>query len=92
MWAARRGKGLKAMKMKIVCVGRIKEKFYRDALAEYDKRLGRYCKFEIVEVPNRNGSKGKKPRESYQRYGRMSSSAPWRSPERNCLRRDLRTG
>lgn len=38
------------MRISIVCVGRVKEKFYRDALAEYAKRLGRYCKFEIVEV------------------------------------------
>lgn len=38
------------MRITIVCVGKIKEKFYRDALAEYIKRLGRYCKPEIVEV------------------------------------------
>ncbi len=36
--------------MKILCVGKIKEKFYRDAVAEYEKRLSRYCKLEIVEV------------------------------------------
>lgn len=38
------------MKVTIVCVGKIKEKFYRDAIAEYEKRLSRYCKLEIVEV------------------------------------------
>ena len=38
------------MKVTIVCVGKIKEKFYRDAVSEYEKRLGKYCKFEIVEV------------------------------------------
>lgn len=38
------------MRITIVCVGKIKEKFYRDALAEYTKRLSRYCKLEIVEV------------------------------------------
>lgn len=38
------------MKITIVCVGKIKEKFYRDALDEYIKRLGRYCKVEIAEV------------------------------------------
>lgn len=36
--------------IKILCVGKIKEKFYRDALAEYEKRLSRYCKLQIVEV------------------------------------------
>ena len=31
-------------------VGKIKEKFYRDAVAEYEKRLSRYCRFEVIEV------------------------------------------
>lgn len=38
------------MKITIIAAGRVKEKFYRDALAEYAKRLGKYCRFEIVEV------------------------------------------
>lgn len=38
------------MRITIVCVGKIKESFYRDAIAEYAKRLSKYCKFEIVEV------------------------------------------
>lgn len=38
------------MKITIVCVGKIKESFYRDAMAEYGKRLGKYCRMEIVEV------------------------------------------
>ncbi len=38
------------MKITILCVGKIKEKFYREALAEYAKRLSRYCRLEIVEV------------------------------------------
>lgn len=38
------------MKISILCVGKIKEKFYRDALEEYCKRLSTYCKTEIVEV------------------------------------------
>ena len=38
------------MKITIVCVGKIKEKFYREALSEYAKRLSRYCKFEVMEV------------------------------------------
>lgn len=38
------------MKVTILCVGKIKEKFYRDAIAEYEKRLSRYCKLEIIEV------------------------------------------
>ena len=38
------------MKITILCVGKIKEKFYRDAIAEFEKRLSRYCKLEIIEV------------------------------------------
>lgn len=38
------------MNIKILCVGKIKEKFYREAIAEYTKRLSRYCKLQIVEV------------------------------------------
>jgi len=36
--------------IKIICVGKIKEKFYRDAIEEYCKRLSKYTKLEIVEV------------------------------------------
>lgn len=38
------------MKITILCVGKIKESFYREALVEYTKRLGKYCKLEILEV------------------------------------------
>lgn len=38
------------MKITVLCVGRIKEKYYTDAVKEYAKRLGRYCKLEILEV------------------------------------------
>ncbi len=38
------------MKITVIAVGKIKEKFYKDALSEYEKRLGRYCKLEIIQV------------------------------------------
>jgi 23S rRNA (pseudouridine1915-N3)-methyltransferase len=38
------------MKITVIAVGKIKEKFYRDAICEYVKRLGRYCKVEIIQV------------------------------------------
>lgn len=38
------------MKITVVSVGKIKEKYLRDAIAEYSKRLGRYCRLELVEV------------------------------------------
>ncbi len=38
------------MKIRIVSVGRIKEKFMQDAIKEYSKRLSRYCNLEIIEA------------------------------------------
>ena len=38
------------MKITLITVGTIKEKYLKDAIAEYSKRLSRYCKLEIVEV------------------------------------------
>ena len=36
--------------IKIICVGKIKEKYLEDAIQEYEKRIGKYCKLEIIEV------------------------------------------
>ncbi|WP_394525354.1 23S rRNA (pseudouridine(1915)-N(3))-methyltransferase RlmH [Lacrimispora sp. JR3] len=38
------------MRITLVTVGKIKEKFFTDAIAEYTKRLSRYCKLDIVQV------------------------------------------
>ncbi len=38
------------MNIKILCVGRIKEKYFNDAIKEYEKRLSRYCSLQIIEV------------------------------------------
>lgn len=38
------------MKITVIGVGKIKEKYFTDAIKEYAKRLSRYCKLEIVEV------------------------------------------
>lgn len=38
-------------KVSIICVGKLKEKFYLEAAAEYVKRLQRHCKLEIIELP-----------------------------------------
>lgn len=40
--------------IKIICVGKIKEAFYRDAVAEYMKRLSKYHKVEIIELNDSN--------------------------------------
>ncbi|MCR5791249.1 MAG: 23S rRNA (pseudouridine(1915)-N(3))-methyltransferase RlmH [Lachnospiraceae bacterium] len=38
------------MKIDIICVGRLKEDYLREAAREYEKRLSRYCKLQILEV------------------------------------------
>lgn len=49
------------MTIEIVCVGKIKESYWRDAVSEYRKRLGRFCRLEITELeesrlPDRGGA------------------------------------
>ncbi len=46
------------MRFTCIAVGKIKEKFYRDALEEYRKRLSRYCKLEILELPDEKTLEG----------------------------------
>lgn len=36
----------------IVCVGKIKEQFFKSAIDEYSKRLSKYCKLNIIELPD----------------------------------------
>ena len=38
--------------IKIICVGKIKESYFRDAIEEYKKRISKYTKFEIIEIPD----------------------------------------
>ena len=40
------------MKITLITVGKIKEKYFTDAIAEYTKRLSRYSKLDIIEVPD----------------------------------------
>jgi 23S rRNA (pseudouridine1915-N3)-methyltransferase len=44
------------MNIKILCVGKIKEKFYRDAIDEYVKRLSKYCSVNVIEVSDEKTS------------------------------------
>ncbi|MCC8097841.1 MAG: 23S rRNA (pseudouridine(1915)-N(3))-methyltransferase RlmH [Eubacterium sp.] len=46
------------MKITILCVGKIKESFYREAIKEYSKRLSRYANLEIIEVPDEKAPEG----------------------------------
>ena len=46
------------MKISVVAVGKIKEKYFTEALREYSKRLNRYCRLEIQEVPDEKTPEG----------------------------------
>lgn len=40
------------MRVTVIAVGKLKEKYWRDAVTEYAKRLSAYCRLEIIEVPD----------------------------------------
>lgn len=40
------------MKITVICVGKLKEKYWKEAIEEYSKRLSKYCKLEIIELPD----------------------------------------
>ena len=54
------------MKITIVCVGKIKEKFYQDAIKEYAKRLSRYISLSILEVKDEKTKEQASPAEEKQ--------------------------
>lgn len=46
------------MKITVITVGKLKEKFFREAVSEYEKRLGRYCKLEMRETADEKTPEG----------------------------------
>ena len=40
------------LNINIVCIGKIKENYLKDAINEYSKRLSKYCKLSITELPD----------------------------------------
>ena len=58
--------------IKIICVGKIKEKFYREAVLEFQKRLSKYTKLEIIELnditPNQIEENKKREAINIQKY------------------------
>lgn len=42
------------LKVNVVCVGKVKEKYFSDGIAEYVKRLSRFCEFSIIEIAEEN--------------------------------------
>ena len=61
------------MKIRIICVGKLKEKFYRDACQEYIKRLGAFAKIEIIELKDEKVPDNYSDKEIRKAVGRESS-------------------
>ncbi|HEY5562436.1 MAG TPA: 23S rRNA (pseudouridine(1915)-N(3))-methyltransferase RlmH [Clostridiaceae bacterium] len=54
------------MNIYIICVGKIKESFFKDALKEYSKRLSRYCTLKTIEIPDEKIPEKASPAEEIQ--------------------------
>lgn len=64
------------MKITLITVGKIKERYFEDAIKEYSKRLSRYCKLEIIQVADEKTPDG--AGEALEaRSGRRRGSASW---------------
>ena len=69
----------------VVCVGKLKEKFYIEAAAEYAKRLGRYCKLEIVELPEQRLPENPSPAEITRALAKEAELIRGKVPQGACL-------
>ena len=49
--------------VKLICVGKMKERYFLDAFEEYRKRLGAYCRLELEELPEQRLPQEPSPRE-----------------------------
>ena len=67
----------------VLCVGKLKEKFYLEAAAEYVKRLQRFCKLELVELPESGGTAG---------AGGGGGGHPGKAPQRRGSHRPVHRG
>ena len=69
------------LKVKLITVGTLKEDYLRSAAAEYEKRLGAFCRFELIqlkrlsELPSQNDIKAAREREAIKITEQISSSA-----------------
>ena len=54
------------MNIKIVCVGKLKEKYFKEGIAEYVKRMSRFAKVKIVQVPDEKAPEKLSPAEMEQ--------------------------
>jgi 23S rRNA (pseudouridine1915-N3)-methyltransferase len=62
------------MQIKIITVGKIKEKYLKDAIEEYSKRLRKYCTVDIIEVPDEKTPDNASEKEELQIKGKEGQS------------------
>jgi len=72
-------------KVTILCVGKLKEKFYTEAAAEYVKRLGRCCAIEIIELPEARLPESPSPGEIQRALAEEASAIEGRLPKGTAL-------
>lgn len=72
-------------KVTVLCVGKLKETFYAAAVAEYQKRLQRHCKLEIVELPEQKLPDTPSPAEIDQALAREAATLEERLPRGGAL-------
>lgn len=72
-------------KVTVLCVGKLKESFYAAAVAEYQKRLQRHCKLEIVELPEQKLPDTPSPAEIDQALAREAATLEERLPRGGAL-------
>lgn len=70
------------MKIDVLCVGKLKERYFTEAVEEYRKRLGRYCQLEIREVPDEPAPENASPAQAEQvKEAEGKRLLRWRKPE-----------
>ena len=72
-------------KVTILCVGKLKEKFYAEAVAEYSKRLKRHCTLEIIELPESRLPEAPSPAEIRQALAAEAALIEARLPKGGAL-------
>ena len=72
-------------KVTVLCVGKLKERFYIDAAAEYCKRLQRHCKLELLELPEYRLPDNPSPAENQKALGPEAAAIRVKQPKGGAL-------
>ncbi|MDE6881224.1 MAG: 23S rRNA (pseudouridine(1915)-N(3))-methyltransferase RlmH [Oscillospiraceae bacterium] len=67
-------------RVSVLCVGKLKERFYAEAVSEYAKRLGRYCKLDLVELAEQRLPESPTPAEVERALAREAEAIRERIP------------